>query len=330
MAIAVTWFRRNKAEKKTITLGTLTWVFASFIVLTGAMRFISFKAVTIPNAPAGFVETPVAELPPIQQTQVAQLPAGTPTDVAYLPAFADTQTPIFELTATPIVSTPIGEQSTVAPLVDTPIVEQPTAVVIPDTPAAIFQPFYTEQFNGDIASWIHFMTSGDESMVAMRMESGKLAIDLLSLDDKLPWFYLINNDYTYSDVKVEADVTNTGADANGVSLICRYSDVGWYEFVVSNTGTYKIYAMDSVGLVNQGYNELLSGTSPVINPGVSRNVLTAECKGNQLNLYVNQTLVNSMIDTQYNFSFGKIGIAVSSPDKLPVGVDFETLTVSQP
>lgn len=330
MAIVVTWFRRNKAEKKTISLGTFTWVFASFIVLAGAMRFISFNAVVIPDAPAGFVETPIAELPPIQQTQVAELPPGNPTEVAYLPAFADAQTPAFEPTATPILEAPIGEQPTTAPAADTPIVDQPTAVVVVDTPTAIFQPFYTEQFNGDIASWIHFMTSGDESMVAMRAESGKLAIDLLSLEDKLPWFYLINNDYTYSDVKVEVDVTNRGADANGVSLVCRYSDVGWYEFVVSNTGTYKIYAVDSVGLVNQGYNELLNGTSLAIIPGASRNILTAECIGNVLNLYVNQTLVNSVTDTQFNFSFGKIGIAVSSPEKLPVGVDFESLIVSQP
>ncbi|MEP7134200.1 MAG: hypothetical protein ABI904_04655 [Chloroflexota bacterium] len=329
-AIAVAWFRRNKAEKKTITLGTLTWVLASAIVLAGAMRFVSFNAVIIPNAPAGFVDTPIAELPPIQQTQVAELPPGTPTTVAYLPAFADTQMPTLEPTASPMISTPIGEQPTAAPIADTPIVEQPTAVVSVDTPTAIFQPFYTEQFDGNIASWIHFMTSGDESMVAMKVEVGKLAVDLLSLDDKLPWFYLINNDYTYSDVKVEADVTNRGADANGVSLICRYSDIGWYEFVVSNTGTYKIYAMDSAGLVNQGYNELLSGVSPLINPGISRNVLTAECVGNQLSLYVNQTLVNSMVDTQFNFSFGKIGMAVSSPEKLPVGVDLESLTVSQP
>lgn len=330
MAIAVAWFRRNKAEKQTLTVGTLTWVVASLIVLTGAMRFVSFKAVVIPDAPAGFVDTPIAELPPIQQTQVAELPPGTPTEVAYLPAFAETPTPAFEATVTPIVSTPIGEQPTVAPIVDTPIFEQPTAVVIIDTPTALFQPFYTEQFNGDVASWIRFMTSGYDSMAAMRVESGKLAIDLLSLEDKLPWFYLINNDYTYSDVKVEADVTNRGADPSGVSLICRYSDVGWYEFVVFNTGTYKIYAMDNVGLFNQGYNELLSGTSPIINPGAARNILTADCVGNQLSLYVNQTLVNSMIDTQFNFSFGKIGIAVSSPEKLPVGVSFDSLTVSQP
>ncbi len=146
----------------------------------------------------------------------------------------------------------------------------------------------------------------------------------------MPWFYLIHNAYTYSDVKVEADVTNRGADANGVSLVCRYSDVGWYEFVVSNTGSYSIYAVDSVGIISQGYTELLNGTSTVINSGIARNIIAAECKGTVLNLYVNQTLLDSVSDTRFNFSYGRIGIAVSSPQKLPVGIDFETLTVSQP
>jgi len=330
VAFAIAWIGRRKTESTTIMLGNLVWVVASFIVLAGAMRFISFQAVVVPNAPAGFVETPVAAQPPLEQTQIVEIPAGTPTVVSYLPVFADTQTPTFEPTATPMIENPVTEQPTVISSGDTPTAEQPTAVVIPDTPTAVFQPFYTETFSGDIANWIRFMTSGDDSMVSVRMESDRLAIDLLSLEDKLPWFYLINNVYTYPDVKVEADVTNRGSDANGLSLICRYSDVGWYEFVVSNTGSYAIYAVDSVGIVSQGYNQLINGSSTAINTGTSRNIITAECKGSSLNLYVNQTLVDSVTDTRFNFSYGKIGIAVSSPQKMPVGVDFDTLTVSEP
>jgi hypothetical protein len=174
------------------------------------------------------------------------------------------------------------------------------------------------------------MTGGDERMVEMQVDLGKLSIDLLQLEDKLPWFYLINNSYTYSDVKVTAVVMNRGIDANGVSLICRYSDIGWYEFIVSNSGSYSIYAVDNAGIVSQGYNELINGSSPIVNSGLSTNEITVACKGGELTLYVNQTLVNSIIDTRFNFSQGKIGVAVSSPQKLPVGVDFESLTVGEP
>lgn len=327
IAFAIAWLGRLRTESTPTTLGNLTWVFASLVVLVVAMRFVSFQAVVVPKAPAGFVETPVATLPSLEQTQIVEFPVGTPTAIAYLPIFADTQTSTVEPTVTPAIVT---DQPTIIPIGDTPTFEQPTTAVITDTPTAVFQPFYTETFSGDLANWIRFMTSGDESMVSVRMESEKLAIDLASLDDKLPWFYLINNVYTYPDVKVEVDVTNRGSDANGVSLICRYSDVGWYEFVVSNTGSYTIYAVDSVGIVSQGYNQLINGNSSAVNQGVSRNIITAECKGNALNLYVNQTLVDSVTDPRFNFTYGKIGIAVSSPQKLPVGVDFDTLTVSAP
>jgi hypothetical protein len=36
------------------------------------------------------------------------------------------------------------------------------------------------------------------------------------------------------------------------------------------------------------------------------------------------------VDTKFNFSEGKIGIAVSSPDKLPVSVGFDYVKVSEP
>ena len=75
---------------------------------------------------------------------------------------------------------------------------------------------------------------------------------------------------------------------------------------------------------------MLSGDSALINTGMASNLLTAECKGSDLNLYVNQNLAATVSDSKFNFSQGKIGVAVSSPEKMPVGVDFETLTVSAP
>jgi len=333
LAFSIAWYGRRRAENKPLTIRNLSWVFVSFVALAVVMRFISFKAVNIPDAPSVVAETQVAELPPVEQTQIAELPAveqtqiaelpaNTATLVVYVPIFADTPTPTVEATQIPVLETLVAEQPTV--------VQQPSAVVIDDIATLAYQPFYTEEFNGDIASWTPFLTSGDPRMVQQKVELGKLSIDLLQLEDKLPWYYLINNNYNYSDVKVEAVVTNRGVNANGISIICRYSDIGWYEFFLQYSGLFSIYAIDNAGIVNQGYNELANGGSALINSGLSTNVFTAECKGSELSLYVNQTLVHSFTDTQFNFPQGKIGIAVSSPDKLPVGVDFETLTISEP
>ena len=325
LAFAIVWYRGQRAQKKGVTLANLLWVGAGFVVLVIAMQFISFKGVSIPAAPPPVVVvTNIAELPPVQQTQIAEIPTSTAEQVVFAPAFVDTPTPTLEVTPTPIIEIPITE---------TPAIETPTAtpfIPFTDTPTSVHQPYYTEEFDGNIANWFEFMSSGDPQMVEKRVDAGRLSINLLPLDDKLPWFYLISNSFTYANVKVEALVTNRGPNTTYVSTICHYSDIGWYEFVFSSAGTYTIYAVDSVGLVSQGYNELISGASPIFNTGMSTNVITAECKGSELNLYVNQTLVQSVIDTKFNFAQGKIGLAVSSPDKLPVNVDFESLTISEP
>jgi hypothetical protein len=54
------------------------------------------------------------------------------------------------------------------------------------------------------------------------------------------------------------------------------------------------------------------------------------CKDNQLSLFINQVEEITITDRRFKLPEGKIGIAVSSPIKLPVHVDFETLTVSSP
>lgn len=316
LTFAIAWYRRRQAENKQITIKNLSWVFLSFVILAGALRFVSFNAVIIPNAPPTTAPTYGSEVPANVATQIFDLPSGTSTQVVYVPAFADTSTPTLE-------PTPIA-------IVETQIPFQPTVEVGADTPTPAFQPFYIEEFNEDIADWISFLTSGDSRMVQQQVGLGKLSIDLLQLEDKLPWYYLINNDYNYADVRVEAVVTNRGVNANGISIICRYSDIGWDEFLIRYSGVYAIYAVDNAGIVNQGYNELANGGSSLINSGLSTNVFAAECKGSDLTLYINQTPVRSLSDTTFNFTQGKIGIAVSSPEKLPVSVDFETLVIGQP
>jgi len=322
LTFAIVWYRGQRAQNKGVTLANLVWVAASFVVLAIAMQFISFRGVSIPAAPPpAVVETNVAELPPVEQTQIAAVPTVTGELVAYAPVFVDTPTPTVETTSTPVVEIPSAE---------TPVIETPTGVpLIEDTPTPFLQPYYTEEFDsdGDIVTWFEFMSSGDARMVGKRLELGQLSIDLLPLDDKLPWFYLINNSFAYSNVKAETLVLNHSVNATGVSVICRYSDIGWYEFVFSNMGAYSIYAVDNSGLVSQGYNLL---TSTVISPDSPANVFAAECKGSELNQYVNNTLVNTFVDTKFNFTEGKIGIAVSSPDKLPVSVGFDYVKVSEP
>jgi hypothetical protein len=126
-------------------------------------------------------------------------------------------------------------------------------------------------------------------------------------------------------VQLEAVVTNNGNNANGVSLICRYSDSGWFEFTVSNNQSYSIYVFGPDGEKLQGG---LFGSKKILS-GKEKNVYTATCKGNELSLTVNGTLLNT-IKTNHDFPEGNIGIGFSAPQNLPVDVEFESLKISQP
>lgn len=322
LTFAISWYRGQKAQHQGITFANVIWVGASFVALAITLQFISFQGISIPAAPPPVIApTNVAELPPVQQTQIAELPTSTAEQVAYAPVFVDTPTPTLEVTATPVIEIPVSE---------TPGVDTPTATVfVPstDTATPAPQPYYTEEFDSPLVNWFEFMSSGDTQMVQRRVDQGKLTIDLSQLDDKLPWYYLINNTFTYPTLKVESLVTYRSLNTTGVSLVCRYSDIGWYEFVFTSSGTYSIYAVDSFGIVNQGYNLLASNT---VIPDSASNVYAIECKGVELNQYVNNTLVNTISDGKFNFIEGKIGLAASSPDKLPVSVDFDYIKVSEP
>ena len=199
------------------------------------------------------------------------------------------------------------------------------AQAVPET-----QSYYTEEFDGNLGSWSSAMSSGIESQVNMSINGGVLAVQLSPYEDKIPWVQLINNDFTYTDVQVEVVTTNNGNNANGVSLVCQYSDSGWYEFVVSNAQLYAIYAYDALGSVQPGYFEMAAGGSPAIKSGHITNVYTAVCNGNELTLLVNGTPVKSITDTRYDFTEGKIGIGAASPQMLPVDIQFESVTVSAP
>jgi hypothetical protein len=228
------------------------------------------------------------------------------------------------------VSTEIAEPT--ADILTTPTVTvSSTQVAVVDTPNPAPKPFYTEEFDTDLSSWFDFMTSGDPGTVRWKLEGDALAIQLSKRENKQPKYYLINNLFTNSDVKVEAVVTNAGNNSNGIGLICRYSDIGWYEVQFSSSQAFEIYVVDNVGIFNQGYNSVAGENySKEIKSGLSKNEYAITCKGNVVTVYANGVQVGEFVDETFRLSGGKIGISVWLPDKFPVHVKFETVKVSEP
>ncbi len=296
-AFGFAWYRRRRSRNEFMKPSHFLGIALNAVVLIAVLGYVStrFELQSQPNA-----------LPP---TQAPEATATEPLDA--------TEEPV-------VPSTPSNSATETA-------LPQATASEPAESPTPTPNPFYVEEFNTDMTTWSNFMTSGDSRMVIPPViDRGVLPLQLLQVDDKVGQFYLINDAFSYSDVKVEAVVTNRGNNSNGVGLICRYSNVGWYEAQISNSQTFSIYIVDSIGLVSQGYNQVATGTSKAIHSGPSTNVYTLVCKGHTISLFVNNELVGEYQDSSYGLTDGKIGLSIWSPQTLPVIVDVETLTVSAP
>ena len=298
------WYRRRRSRNEFMKPSHFIGIGINAVVLFAFLSFVSARF---------SVQQQSEVVSRTVEPQASATPLVSATEISTSVAIAPTQTPTPE-----IVVTADNSPTPEAVLSPTPI-ESPTP-----------NPFYVEDFNTNLASWIEFMTSGDSSLVEKKVELGALSIQLLQRDEITPRYYLINNAFSYSDVKIEAVVTNRGNNSNGVGLVCRYSDIGWYEVQVSNSQQFSVYVVDNIGIMSQGYHEIARFDSNQILSGLSTNIYTMTCKGNVISLLVNGNLLWEYTDTQFGFTDGKIGLSVWSPETLPVNVSFETLTVSAP
>lgn len=185
--------------------------------------------------------------------------------------------------------------------------------------------YFTEEFDGLIPDWTYFLMSGNENKMTLESGNGILLFDLKGED---LWVYLLYDPYTYTDVRIDARVENRGFNNNNVSLICRYDEkYGWYEFNIANNGLYWIYAYDETV---KGYTELYSGGSTAIRSGKDVNEYTAICKGNTLALYINGVEARTITEKRFAFRDGQVGISTSSFDVLPIIVEWDWVTISEP
>lgn len=130
----------------------------------------------------------------------------------------------------------------------------------------------------------------------------------------------------FSDVRVEADVTKlNGPDENRTGLICRYQHGDYYFFIISNDGYYAIGKFVRGQIFLLGQSEMQK--SDLIQSG-SVNHLRADCIGETLSFYVNNTQVASTQDT--DLATGGVGVLAGSFEEPGVDVFFQNFVVIQP
>jgi hypothetical protein len=211
---------------------------------------------------------------------------------------------------------------------------QPEQLVATTPPEGNAQQFYTEEFNTETDDWKYLVVDGASKKVingtvglmSVRTVGG---IKVFDLQSQGAWVYVTYEPFTYTDVRLDVNVKNRGTNNNNISLICRKSDAGWYEFDIASNGLYQINYGKIVGDTVE-YSPITDGGSNDIKSGMSENEYGIVCQGNTLVLYINGTETRRLEDKKYLLPEGKVGISVSSFKDAPVIVDFYWAKISQP
>ena len=202
----------------------------------------------------------------------------------------------------------------------------PTQPPMPtDEPIAQSEPYYTEEFDYVPDNWYYEVLVCNEDKADISVADGKLTF---TIEDYDTYAYVFYEDYTYTNVYIEASTINRGSNDNMVTLVCRYSDSGFYEVNITNGGLYDIYAY--VEAMDMGYIRLYNGGSRNINMGMKSNTFAMSCEGNEIKLWVNGVLERTVEDNKYGLPEGLIGVGVSSFDATPVIVAFDYVYIDVP
>jgi hypothetical protein len=210
----------------------------------------------------------------------------------------------------------------------------PAATLPPVDAATNTQQFYTEEFDTENADWQYLVVNGAKreivngivGLMSVRPIGGLLIFDLQGPG---AWVYSTYEPFTYTDVRLDIRTNNRGTNNNNISLICRKSDAGWFEFDIANNGLYEIFYGKIVDNTVE-FTLIAEGGSTRIKSGLAENEYGITCQGNTLTLFINGEEVRKLEDKKYLLPEGKVGIGVSSFRDAPVTVDFYWAKISQP
>jgi len=212
--------------------------------------------------------------------------------------------------------------------------EQPVAAMATEQPAATPQQYFTEEFDVESDAWKYMVVNGAEKQIVngiVGLMSVRTLGGLLIFDLQGPgaWVYATYEPFTYTDVRLDVKAGNRGVNNNNVSLLCRKSDSGWYEFNLSNNGLYEV-VYGKIDGDRVEYTPIAEGGSTRIKSGLAENEYGIVCQGTTLILYINGEEVRRLEEKKFKLTEGRVGISVSSFRDVPVTVDIYWARISHP
>jgi hypothetical protein len=202
-------------------------------------------------------------------------------------------------------------------------VEAPT-----EAPASQSQQFFTEEFEQDPGSgWVvDIIGPGAEAhkdSVKTEFSNSRMRIELP--EDNLSYYYTFLG-HSYDNVRIDLRADNRGVNTNNVSLTCRSSNDGWYEWSVGSGGDWYLYA------VTDKFNLISSGGTNSLKQGKEVNEYTLICQDRKISMFVNgqELKLSPVIDNKYGLREGTVGFNVSSLNVTPVIVEIDWFKISEP
>lgn len=249
-------------------------------------------------------------------------------------------TPTPSPTQAPPTDTPIPPPPTLPP----PPTIAPTAIGAPITQATEVQSPQGSVLNPDASSsgdiyysetmenldnWSHFLLKGDEADVNFEVFDNRWRSEINAQDT---WLYYMFEGGNFSDIQIDLQVENRASNTNFVGIICRYSENGWYETNILNTGEYFVYYSTGENGGNQ-LSTMHKGASRSILTGKKVNNYTVICQSDQLSIFINGTEAVSIPLRTGEYRYlpeGQVGLSVSTTSVIPVVVDFLQYILSVP
>ena len=178
------------------------------------------------------------------------------------------------------------------------------------------------------STWSMVYASGDSGQVEILNENDSLAFELYS---PVTWIYVIYGPFNYESVHIETRVESRGSAVNSIGLVCHYDEQkGWYEFNISNDGTYNVLYGQWLADGISSYAHILNDISERIATGTAINEIGLDCYSDFLQLYINNKIIRKLNVEHIGLNSGKVGLSLGSFEEPPVILSFDWVKVSEP
>jgi len=186
--------------------------------------------------------------------------------------------------------------------------------------------YFTEEFDQD-PGWDYFLTAGNKDKITVKFDNSLMKFDI---EDVGIYAYYIYEGQKYDNVRIDIRAENRGKNNNNVSLICRASEAGWYEFSTEGGGLWYLYAVAINNEKKAVYTRINNGGALALKQGKAVNEYGMICNDKEITLIINGQEIKKVTENKFDFRYGNVGFNISSLNVTPIILEVDWFKTSKP